>query len=100
MSDAALKQKLDRLVELLRVYSEPQWYSHFNDASKLLAAGKLERSKRKIRSAYGGMGSFNDSLYFTGAPKEIADEGFRLRDDLYLLAEPQGLAGFFLRFTP
>ena len=99
MEPSPLKMKLERLLTLLKDYHEPKWQAYFLKADKFLVAGKLERCKKQIRSAYGGMGSFNDSLYFTGAPQEIADEGFQLRKDLYILSEPKGLIGFLLRFT-
>ncbi len=98
MEDVILKTKLDRLLELLGKYNEPHWHAYFQEAAGLLAAGKYERAKWKIRRAYGGMCSFNDELHFTGAPKEIAEEGYVLRSSLYVLSKPSGLEGFFLRF--
>lgn len=44
------------------------------------------------------MCSFNDAVYFTGAPKDIAEEGYALRSELYALSKPAGLEGFLLRF--
>ena len=99
MEDAILRAKLDRLLVLLRDHHESEWHAHFQKASALFAEGKLERAKKKIRSAYGGMCSFNDALYFTGAPKEIADEGYRVRDELYVLSQPSGFSGFILRLV-
>ena len=100
MSKDSLRLKLDRMLDLLRDYNEPHWHGYFSEAARLLASGKLEHAKKKIRGAYGGMTSFSDALYFTGASTEIAEEGFRLRDELYQLSQPRGILGFFLRFTP
>ena len=86
MSDAALKEKLDRMLALLRDYNEPHWHAYFSEAAGLLDAGKSVRAKKKILGAYGGMGSFSDALYFTGAPKEIAEEGYALRSTLHALS--------------
>jgi hypothetical protein len=73
MSQDSLRLKLDRMVELLRNHNEPHWHGYFSEATRLLASGKLEHAKRKIRGAYGGMASFSDALYFTGASTEIAE---------------------------
>jgi hypothetical protein len=86
MSDAALRDKLDRMLVLLRTYNEPRWHAYFSEAAELLHAGCVDGAKKKIRGAYGGMGSFSDALYFTGAPKEIADEGYALRSALHTLS--------------
>ncbi len=99
MSDAALQKKLDRLLVLLHDYNEPRWHVYFTEAAELFAAGKPEHAKKKIRGAYGGMCSFSDALYFTGAPKDIAEEGYALRTELYTLSKPVGFLGFLLRFT-
>lgn len=98
MNHAALKANLDRLLVLLREYNEPHWHAFFQEASELLAAGKIRQAKKKIRSAYGGMCSFSDALYFTGAPKEIVDEGYALRSLLYVLSERDDSDGLLPRF--
>lgn len=91
MKDAVLKTKLDRLVALLGDYHEADWHAYFRSAQDIFAQGEYRKAKKKIRGAYGGMCSFNDALHFTGAPKEIAEEGFRLRDEIYTLSEPEGI---------
>ena len=90
MHTAQLRLKLDRMLVLLRDYNEPHWYEYFSESGRLLSAGEINRAQKHIRCAYGGMGSFSDALYFTGAPAEVAREGYALRDELYALSEPRG----------
>ena len=96
MKDAALKTNLDRLVKLLGDYNESDWHAYFRIAQDMLVRGESRKAKKKIRGAYGGMCSFSDALYFTGAPKEIAAEGFRLRDELYVLSVPESILDSFV----
>ncbi len=98
MNEDPLNLKLKRLLVLLRDYQEPHWYAYFSEAADLLAAGRIEPAKRKIRGAYGGMCSFSDALYFTGAPPETAKEGYQLRDEVYALSQPSGFFGSLRRF--
>ncbi len=83
MSDTVLQKKLDRLLVLLRDYNEPHWHAYFKEAAELFAAGRPEHAKKKIRSAYGGMCSFSDALYFAGASDKRAD-GWWHEGDLHL----------------
>ena len=82
MTPQQLESKLTRFLELLSLYNEEHWYQFFLEAKSSLDSGDTFGALRKIRSAYGGMGSINDALYFTGAPTKIAIEGFTLRDEL------------------
>ena len=91
MQEVELKSKLARLLSLLNEYSEPHWHSYFLRASGLLTSGQVEAAKKTILGAYGGMGSFNDALHFTGAPPELAEEGFRLRKEIYQLCKRKSI---------
>ena len=91
MQNHLLESRLDRFVELLGTYNEGRWHAHFREAQVLMRENRIEQAKQKIRGAYGGMGSISDGLYFTGAPKEIAEEGYTIRGELYTLAKPEGL---------
>ena len=86
-SEDELKIKLSRMLDLLKSYNEAHWYSYFKEAQNYLAAGKVKKCKKHILGAYGGMCSFSDALYFTGARKETAKEGFALRAELYSLCK-------------
>lgn len=78
------KNKLEELVELLRTYNEDHWVSYFRKSLELLYKGKPQKSISHSLDAYGGMGSFNDLLTFTGAPEDKANRGFELRNNLWL----------------
>lgn len=92
-----LGAKLARMIVLLGKYNEPHWHAYFKEAEDLLLAGKVERAKKKIRRAYGGMGSFRDSVCFTGAPPHVAEEGDALSLELYDMSHSTGFFGFLLR---
>ena len=60
------QNNLEELVELLRTYNEDYWANYFRKSLELLYKGKPQKSIKHSLGAYGGMSSFNDSLYFMG----------------------------------
>ena len=77
------QNKLEKLIELLRDYNEEHWANYFRKSLELLYKGKPQKSISHSLGAYGGMGSFNDSLTFTGASEQDAKLGFELRTNLW-----------------
>ncbi|MBB1321407.1 DUF6966 domain-containing protein [Shewanella sp. SR43-8] len=75
---------LEEILELLRTYNEDHWANYFRKSLELLYKGKPQKSIAHSIGAYGGMGSFNDSLYFTGASEVVTKRGFTLSNNLYL----------------
>ena len=75
---------LEEILELLRTYNEDHWANYFRKSLGLLYKGKPQKSIAHSLGAYGGMGSFNDSLCFTGASEIVANRGFSLSNILYL----------------
>ncbi|GAA0857621.1 DUF6966 domain-containing protein [Aliiglaciecola litoralis] len=80
---AHYKRCLDDLHHLLKSYNEDFWAKHFFTSITLLNEGKPNKSMRHCLIAYGGMGSFNDFLEFTGANSMEATRGFELRQELW-----------------
>ncbi len=78
------QNKLEKLVELLREYNEDHWANYFQKPLEFYVKGKPQKSIAHTLGAYGGMCSFNDSLYFTGASEVEAKRGFELSSNLYL----------------
>ncbi|WP_281213493.1 DUF6966 domain-containing protein [Shewanella insulae] len=77
------KEILEELYSLLRKYNEENWANYFRKSLELLYKDKPQRSIAHTLSAYGGMGSFNDSLYFSGAADAESERGFYLADHLW-----------------
>ena len=74
---------LDELLLLLENYNEEHWYNYFSESKSMLDAGKAKKSAVYSLKAYGGMCSFSDELYFTGASEKEAARGFELRGLLW-----------------
>ncbi|WP_444922800.1 DUF6966 domain-containing protein [Microbulbifer sp. DLAB2-AF] len=82
MSDkySAYKLILEELLVLLQEYNEENWFSYFSESMELLENNKPQASIFHSLRAFGGMCSFNDALYFTGAPPDEAQRGYELRE--------------------
>ena len=76
---------LNELHNLLIAYNESHWANYFTKSICLLNEGKPHKSMLHCLRAYGGMGSFNDQLNFTGAKPETVTRGFELRTELWQL---------------
>jgi len=74
---------LEELLLLLKKYNEEHWFEYFSESKSLLDAGKAKKSAYYSLKAYGGMCSFSDALYFTGASEKEAARGYELRDLLW-----------------
>ena len=75
---------LEELLILLQKYNEERWAQYFKESLGLLQKGKPQRSIYHSLNAYGGMGSFNDSVFFTGASEKEAKYGLELKEKLWL----------------
>ena len=74
---------LDELLLLLATYNEEYWADYFTASKEYFDAGKPQKSIAHSLGAYGGMSSFSDALYFTGASEAQAKRGFELRETLF-----------------
>ncbi|GAA5446262.1 hypothetical protein Misp06_04476 [Microbulbifer sp. NBRC 101763] len=85
MSDkySAYKLILEELVLVLGEYNEENWFAYFSKSLELLENNKPQASISHSLRAYGGMCSFSDELYFTGAPPVEAQRGYELRELLW-----------------
>lgn len=81
------KVVLEELHSLLQQYGEVHWADYFKQSLHLLYQGKPQKSIAHTLSAYGGMGSFNDSLFFTGASQDVSEQGFVLRNQLWVICK-------------
>ena len=77
------RETLEELLEILGSHSEEGWCNYFSESLSYLNNGAPQKSIVHSLGAYGGMGSFNDELSFTGAPIDVAQRGFELRDILW-----------------
>lgn len=92
--EAELVRTLAELADLLEQYGEPRWAAHFrqcwNDLRFLIQKGAPRAEKAvvaaRIRSAYGGMGSFRDLVIhpLNGHPVEesMVDAANAILNDL------------------
>lgn len=88
-STPQLVSKLNRLIDLLHESKKDNWVTHFEPALDLLRSGNLVKAKKIIRSAYGGIGSFNDTNFNFLSEKKYS-EIIRLSNELYEYSKPDG----------
>ena len=88
-STSQLESKLSRLIDLLRESKKDNWVTHFEPALDLLRSGDLVEAKKIIQSAYGGIGSFNDTN-FNFLSSEKHTEIIKLTNELYKDSTPGG----------
>ena len=77
------QDNLENLIRLLREYNEEHWANYFQKSLGLLYIGKPQKSIYHSLAAFGGMGSVNDSLTFTGANNQEVKLGFKLTACLF-----------------
>ncbi len=81
------KVTLEELHLLLKKYGEEHWADYFKQSLNLLDQGKPQKSIAHTVSAYAGMGSFNDSLFFTGASKDASEHCFMVKHRLWVICK-------------
>ncbi|PKG75965.1 hypothetical protein CXF86_03360 [Shewanella sp. GutCb] len=84
---------LEELIELLRNNNEEHWANYFSKSLGLLYRDRPQKSIAHSLNAYGGMGSFNDSLCLKGASSKTKKRGFQLRH--YLWSECRSKHNYF-----
>ena len=73
---------LKELCALLKEHNEEQWFEYFTKSADLLNKGRPQKSISHTLGAYGGMCSFNDDTYFTGADFDVANKYIQLKEQL------------------